>query len=475
MNRFSGKALASAILLAGLLISGCVPAPAVVKEESAPPKAEAPAEAKPAKQQATVRPTVIMPPLPPEKTDAEILEEAKLRAAALRPVVDSEIAMVRPGPIPEPEVKKPSAPVREAAPEASAQKVRKPVQQLQEAEQSSTPVEDLPAVAAAPVEKKAPPAPRVAPADAGSGKSSNGGVFSSAEAPSLTSMATFTTSNGLPENLVTAVFVDESDAWVGTNGGGVARFNFAENNWIITKKVDGLISDFVTDITKYKGRIFVGTDVGVAIWDGIAWQNKQTEDKLELANSTFALGDSTLWLAARNMRGGLLEFDGEKWLNRSNIRAGVILNNVSAMAFDKKEIWLGTTSRGLYVKRARDWEIFSVTEGIASNFIYSIAVKEDKAFLGGCCGLSYYDGSRWTIFDVPDGLSHSTVNDVVYDGDIVWLGTKNGLCAYNGEEFTSYYAEDGVLVDNRVTSIFVRGDELWIGTAGGLSRLKKGE
>lgn len=470
----------SAAVLAGFLLSGCVPAPAVVKEEKVPAKAEAPVEAKPVKPAAAVRPTVVMPPPPPEKSDAEILEEAKLRAAALRPVVDAEIAMVRPGPIPEPEVKKPSAPVKET-PEPGAQRLRKPPPTV---EQSPAPiaaaVEAAVTVAAAPVETKAAPvtaapAPQDASPAKGNGSNSNGGVFTSAEAPALTSVASYTTSNGLPENLVTAVYVDESDAWVGTNGGGVARFNFAENNWIITKKVDGLISDFVTDIAKYKGRIFVGTDVGISIWDGIAWQNKQTEDKLELANSTFAPGENTLWLAARNMRGGLLEFDGEKWLNRSNIRAGVILNNVSAMAFDKKEIWLGTTSRGLYVKRARDWEIFSVTEGIASNFIYSIAVKEDKAFLGGCCGLSYYDGSRWTIFDVPDGLSHSTVNDVVYDGAIVWLGTKNGLCAYNGEEFTSYYAEDGVLVDNRVTSIFVRGDELWIGTAGGLSRLKKGE
>ncbi len=464
MKKLSGGKILSAVIIAAIALTGCVKQGASVKEDNQAPQMVPIAQAQPAAPK--VKPMVHMPPPPPEKSDPEIIAEAQTRASHLKKAVDAEIAVVKPGPLPEQQKEDKGQVAAQQKAETSKPKKSqyKPQPTLEPAPVAVEPRQPSP--------ETAPPKPasqaKVAPSVAG--------VFNGTPAPTLISVAKFNKSTGLPEDLVTSVFVDDSDAWVGTNGGGVARLNFAENNWIITKKVDGLISDFVTDIAKYKGMVFVGTNEGVSIWDGISWKNKQMiEDTVELSNATFAFSDNSLWIAARNMRGGIIEFDGEKWIKRSNIRPGVILNNVSAMAFDKNQIWIGTTSRGLYAKRGRDWEIFSVTEGLASNFIYSIAVKEDKCFLGGCCGLSYYDGSKWSIFDVPDGLPHSTVNDVVYDGPILWIGSKNGLSAYNGEEFTNYYAEDGILVDNRVTSIFVHGDELWVGTAGGLSRLKKGE
>lgn len=386
----------------------------------------------------------VMPEPPAQRNEEELLAEADLRSAQLRNLVEREIASVAPGPFPE-----------------------------------SLP----PAVKKAPASKAAsapPPAPAPTPAPAARQAVS---VLPSAAKPSatlaggnttgLSTLARYTTQEGLPNNLVTAVYVDETDAWVGTSGGGVGRYNFAEKNWILTGEAEGLISNFVTDLAKFKGKLYVGTKKGVSVWDGVAWSNLIEQDRVLLQNTTFRQQAGELWIAARNMRGGLLSFDGEKWRNMSGMRPGLLLNNVSALDFDGKEIWIGTTSRGVLAFRNNDWMSYTVAEGITSNFVYTLAVKKGKAFLGGCCGLSYFDGERWSVFDVPEGLPHSTVNAIVWDGDIVWLGTKNGLSAFNGSEFVNYYVEDGLLADNHVTSLFVRGDEVWVGTIGGLSRLRK--
>lgn len=379
------------------------------------------------------RPVLAMPADPPERSNDQMWDEADRRSEHVRSQVEQEIASVSPGPYPEP--KKPKQPretKKDKAPTKTAEPKRDPAKTT-----SKTTL-----------------------------------AVPKAEVPDLTLVEKFTTDDGLPANLVTAIYADETDLWVGTSGGGVARYNFAEQNWMVTREEDGLVSDHVTDIVKFKGKMYVGTKRGISIWDGFGWESIEEQENVQLLNTAFQIADATLWIAARNMRGGLLTFDGEKWKNKSGMRPGMVLNNVSSLAFDGKDIWLGTTSRGVYAKQGRDWKVFNVSDGIASNFVYTLAVRGGRCYLGGCCGLSYYDGVAWVIFDVPEGLPHSTVNDIAMDGDIVWLGSKNGLSAFDGEEFTNFFAEDGLLADNRITSLFVSGDSLWVGTAGGLTHLK---
>jgi len=436
MNKKAVFIIASFLLLFAL--AGCAPSGEAVKEEAPMPTADIDAGAEPE----LVRPVLVMPPPPPPRTDAEVWSEAAKRSEALKMMIEARITTVKPGPYPEPEKK----PQKAVGGDATAEKPRK---------------------------LKAEPSPTTVKSVRGELSSVTPSLIDVfAVAPDLSLIATYTDTTGLPAKLVTSIYVDETDAWIGTSGGGLARFNFSEQNWIVVGEAEGLVSNYVTDIVKFKGKLYVGTSRGLSIWDGFSWTSLEEQDRVNLMNVSFAINEQLLWIAARGMRGGLLTFDGEKWTNRSNIRAGVILNNVSAMAFDGKDIWFGTTSRGVFVKRGRNWDLFSVTEGIASNFIYTMSVDKGRCYLGGCCGLSYYDGKEWVIYDVPEGLPHSTVNDIVSDGGIIWLGSKNGLSAYNGEEFINYFAEDGLLTDNRVTALFIRGRELWVGTAGGLSRLE---
>gem|GEM_PF-1781796 len=352
------------------------------------------------------------------------------RAARLEPLIQKDIEGVSPPPVPE-EVRSP----REA--------------KLKSRPSSPAP----PSPAAKPLPQTAPASERVA-------------------VPNVRVAQRYTTDNGLPSNRITALYVDGSDAWVGTADGGVARLNFAEGNWIVTKVEDGLASNRVTDIAKYKGLVYVGTDAGVSIWDGVSWATKEREGKVKLVNARFRVHDGLLWVAARTMHGGVLTFDGERWKDRSTMKPGTVLNNVSDFGFSGKTLWIGTTNRGVYRFDGKGWRTFTVADGIASNFVYTLAVKGSTCYLGGCCGVSVYEEGSWKIYDIAEGLPHSTVNAIAVDGDLVWFGSKKGLGLFDGFEFTNFYTEDG-LTDNRITSLYVFGDEVWVGTANGLNRLVK--
>ncbi|MHB8764744.1 MAG: ligand-binding sensor domain-containing protein [Deferrisomatales bacterium] len=377
-----------------------------------------------------VRPVLDLPPPPPAgRTEDQVWREALARSAALEPRVQRDLAEVKPAPVPRE--------VSEPAPAA-------------------------PPVAAAPAAPKADaPAPRPAPA-----------VAARPRVPSLRAVQKYTARNGLPSNRVTAVFVDEEDAWVGTADAGVARLNFREGNWIVTKPEDGLTAARVSDIVKYKGLVYVGTQDGISVWDGASWRTQAQVGAVQLFNTAFRVRDDLLWVAARTMRGGLLTFDGERWADRSAMKQGIVLNNVSDFAFSGKTLWIGTTNRGVYRFDGENWTTFTVADGIASNFVYTLAVRDGTCYLGGCCGVSAYEGGQWRVYDLAEGLPHSTVNTIAVDGDLVWFGSKKGLALFDGFSFTNFGVDSG-LVDERITAIFVHGDDLWVGTAEGLTRFSK--
>lgn len=395
-----------------------------------------------------------MPPPPAARSETELWREAYRRADGLKPLVQGDLASVDPGPLPQEPGKPtppPGGPSEAAAPAAGAP----PPPGSGSRVFSPTPAVPGKGAEAKPSAGAAKPAAR-------------------ASVPAVRVQQKFTVENGMPSGRVTALFVDDDDVWVGTADAGVARYNFHEGNWFVTKVEDGLASNRISDVTKYKGKVYVATQDGVNVWDGVSWTavEKAGDSSVKLLNVLFRTHDGVLWMAARTMFGGLVTFDGEKWKDRSGIRPGTVLNNVSDFTFSGNTLWIGTTNRGLLRFDGKDWAAFTVTEGLASNFVYTLGAKGDNCYVGGCCGLTALEEGSWRVYDVAEGMPHSTVNSVVVDGDLVWLGSKKGLGLFDGFNFTNFYIDSG-LTDDRITSIFVKGTDVWVGTANGLNRMVK--
>jgi hypothetical protein len=77
-----------------------------------------------------------------------------------------------------------------------------------------------------------------------------------------------TIDDGLPENAIKCMFIENQKLWVGTNN-GIAEISFEHlNNISVTKKlnnIEGLISNVTNDIYVNKGLVYVATDEGLSI------------------------------------------------------------------------------------------------------------------------------------------------------------------------------------------------------------------
>ena len=95
-------------------------------------------------------------------------------------------------------------------------------------------------------------------------------------------------SNTYNPNYVFSVLVDDKDhVWVGTWGGGVARYD--GEKWHNLSTADGLAGNIVYSIERDKeGALWFGTDAGLSRYDGKNWQNFTTSDGLA-GNHVYAI------------------------------------------------------------------------------------------------------------------------------------------------------------------------------------------
>ena len=122
----------------------------------------------------------------------------------------------------------------------------------------------------------------------------------------------------------------------------------------------------------------------------------------------------------------------------------------------------------------RGWTTYTEDDGLASNWVYSIAVAPDGVVWVGTDegGVSRFDGELWTVHPCRDRLASDFIKGITQAPDgALWFGTTGGISRFDGETWTSYTTADG-LADNDAAAIAVAPDgTVWVGTDGrGVSR-----
>jgi ligand-binding sensor domain-containing protein len=154
---------------------------------------------------------------------------------------------------------------------------------------------------------------------------------------------------------INCLFQEGDYLWVGTNGGGLVKFNKSTSEFIVygkwnSKLPDNRVSAIAID---GQGNKWIGTDGGLVMFDGVNWIVYNVRSSGLPSNSVRAIsidGVGNKWIGTWG--GGLAKFDGVNWTTYNTSNSGLPDNYVQAIAIDKQgNKWIGTNVGGLAVYR----------------------------------------------------------------------------------------------------------------------------
>jgi len=208
------------------------------------------------------------------------------------------------------------------------------------------------------------------------------------------------------------------------------------------------------------------------------------------------------WVAAH---GGAVCYGADQHV-KFTTADGLAGNYVRATTVDSEgRIWFGTAQGGVSVlndvgtpfdKQGDTWTTFTTTDGLAGNYVLTIALDGRGRLWFGTEGggvsvldhggtPSYKEDDTWTTFTITNGLAGDSVYAIALDSEgWLWFSTYSGVSVLDDggtpfdkddDTWTTFTTTDG-LAGNYVEAIVVDGgNRLWFGTySNGVSMLDHG-
>jgi len=279
--------------------------------------------------------------------------------------------------------------------------------------------------------------------------------------------------DGLAQSQVRSILQDRDGyLWIGTEGGGVSRFDGQRFVNYTTK--DGLPDNTILTIYEdHLANIWFGTKAGACKYDGQTFTPVTLKEGLP-GNSVRCIledRDHRLWFATDQ---GACRYDGTRFTSykRSD---GLASNSVLSLLSDRTGgLWFGTDGGGASRYDGRSFHTYTKAEGLSDNTVFAMA--EDHAgniWFGTHGGLSRYDHKTVTNFTTKNGLESNIIKALLRDhkGNL-WVGTEGGgLAKYDGRYF-KHFGEQNGLSGNTVWALLEdHENNIWVGTyRGGLDR-----
>ena len=219
---------------------------------------------------------------------------------------------------------------------------------------------------------------------------------------------------------VRAVAIEGSKIWVGTYGGLVMIDTLTDTTVFYNHANSGLPDNSVYAIAiDASGNKWIGTDGGLAEFDGTNWTVYNTSNSGLSSNYIYAIvidASGNKWIGTRY--GGLAEFDGANWTVYGTWNSGLPDNYVHAVAIDASgNKWIGTRYGGLAV--------YSGGTGIEEENDEKVEIGRMKVYSNPFTGITRIR------YSVPEDVD---VNIAIYN----LLGQKVATLV-NGNRKAGYY------------------------------------
>ncbi len=254
---------------------------------------------------------------------------------------------------------------------------------------------------------------------------------------------TYTSADGLLDDDVFSVDVDDNGVWAGGMK-GLGRFN--GSSFVNYTSEDGLLEGSVVAIEAGEDQVWLGLDTGIARFDKVmgliknwphsgGWSPESgsgsvsTADKGGIYADTMLLEGDTIWNAAYNLT--KTSSDG-KDLKVYHCGNGLIHSRVVDLYLDPDTIWIISLGGITKIDRADDaiYENFYVKGGYERNPLIAACHDGDYLWLATNDGISKFDMSKQkviTYFACWDLYDGGYISRMKADDNYLWLATTEGL------------------------------------------------
>lgn len=259
---------------------------------------------------------------------------------------------------------------------------------------------------------------------------------------------TFTTADGLLDDDVFSVDVEDGAVWAGSMK-GLSKFNGA--NFVNYTDEDGLLSGTVVAIDAGEDFVWFGLDTGIARFDK-------------------GLGLIKNWPHS----GGWSPASGSGSVSQSD-KGGIYADT---MMIDGDIIWNAAFNITKTSVSGKDIKTYSCGEGLIHSRVVGLHLDRDNIWvinLGGITRIEREDDKIYENYYVKGGYGKNPMIAGCRDGDYLWVVMKEGISKFDmkRKKFTTYFACWDLFDGGYISDIKVDENYLWVGTTEGLWRMDK--
>lgn len=269
---------------------------------------------------------------------------------------------------------------------------------------------------------------------------------------------------GLASNHVTSLAFDRSGRlWAGTPGRGASRLSADGGTWDLVNAFDGLPSDSVNTLRATGDSVWIGTQGGLALWDGeqvagsVPDLGTPSPFRSNAVRGVVLVNDSLFVGTGDGVYVGLLSARLSSW---AALDSGLASRNVFSMATDGREVFAlanGTTYR---------WSMVTRRWGVASGPGVVRLLRDDfgRITCSSASGLWRWSGSAWTQLPGSPVATTASPGQVEFAPDPAGttFAMRDGRLHVEGSPWTSLPLPGPP--DNDLQNVVVDGSRVWIAT-----------
>lgn len=242
--------------------------------------------------------------------------------------------------------------------------------------------------------------------------------------------------------------------------------SYRESAW---RSEDGLPDDAVTACLQTRdGYIWIGTEKGLARFDGVAFRVFDTWNTKELHSDRISAlaedSQGTLWVGTKG--GGVTQYRQGGFSH-----ARLPSQFVNTLCTDRDgRVWIGTSGGGLFAFASGTVASYSASSGLPDLFVQALAEDRDGTIWLGTrdAGLVAMRDGTFEPTPIGDPTPSRSVTALSADGaGRLWIGTPSGLFLRHGGQLQRITTADGLPSDHILAVADDNRGRTWVGTEGG--------